>query len=96
MMEARRHPGHEKEVMDHFKKTPGAMQQLTAPVYEEKVVDFILELATVTDKKATMAELIKALEEDVTAKPKAKAKSKAKAKTKTKQTKNPIKKAKKG
>jgi trigger factor len=97
MMEARRHPGHEKEVMDHFKKTPDAMQQLTAPVYEEKVVDFILELANVTDKKATMAELMKTLEGDVTAEPKARAKSKGEAKTKAKPTKSSAKKkAKKG
>lgn len=82
MVEARRHPGHEKEVIDHYKKTPGAMEQLTAPIYEEKVVDFILELADVREKKATMAELTKALEEDVAAKPKAKAKKKTKSKKK--------------
>jgi len=98
MIEARRHPGHEKEVMDHFKNTPGAMEQLTAPVYEEKVVDFILELSSMTDKKATMAELIKIMEADVADKPKAKTKpkAKAKAKKKVKPTKSPAKKAKKG
>ncbi len=98
MLEARRHPGHEKEVMDHFKNTPGAMQQLTAPLYEEKVVDFIIELANVTDKKATMAELMKAMEEDAAAKSKGKTKPKGKAKTKVtaKPTKKPAKKAKKG
>ncbi len=94
MIEARRHPGREKEVMDHFKNTPGAMEQLSAPIYEEKVVDFILELADVKEKKSTMPELLKALEEDVEAKPKKKAK--ANSKTKAKPKKKTAKKAKKG
>ena len=95
MIEARRHAGHEKEVMDHYKNTPGAMQQLTAPIYEEKVVDFILELADVSEKKATMEELMKALEEDapVSAKAKGKAKTKKKAKSEAKPEKKPAKKA---
>jgi len=91
MAEARRHPGQEKEVMDHFKNTPGAMQELTAPVYEEKVVDFILELASVTEKKATTEDLLKALEEDAPAAQKAKGKSKPKPKAKS--GKKPAKKA---
>jgi trigger factor len=91
MAEARRHPGQEKEVMDHFKNTPGAMQELTAPVYEEKVVDFILELASITEKKATTEDLLKALEEDAPAAQKAKGKSKPKPKAKS--GKKPAKKA---
>ena len=91
MVEARRHPGHEQEVIDHYKNNPQAMEQLSAPVYEEKVVDFILEKATVTDKKATMEDLIKAMESDDD-EPKAKGKSKAKSKTKDKTAKKPAKK----
>jgi trigger factor len=64
MEEARRHPGQEQAVIDHFKNNPEAMEQVTAPVYEEKVVDFIVELATVKDKKTTMAKLMAALQED--------------------------------
>ena len=98
MVEARRHPGREQEVIDHFKNNPQAMEQLSAPVYEEKVVDFILEKATVTDQKATMEDLIKAMEMDDD-KPKArgkiKAKSKTKAKTASKAGKKPAQKTKK-
>ena len=81
-VEARRHPGHESEVIDRYKNDPKAMEQLSAPIYEEKVVDFILEQATVTEKPSTMPELMKILEEGSEAKPKAKAKAKAKPKAK--------------
>ena len=64
MIESRRQPGHEKEVMDYYRNTPEAMEQLSAPVYEEKVVDFILGQAKITDRKATMDELIKAMKAD--------------------------------
>ncbi|MBT3305022.1 MAG: trigger factor [Alphaproteobacteria bacterium] len=84
MAEARNHPGREQEVFEYFKNNPQAMEQLSAPVYEEKVVDFILEKAKVTDKKAPMDDLIKALETDGDDKPKAKSKAKAKAKPKAK------------
>ncbi|MFQ5763708.1 MAG: trigger factor [Rhodospirillales bacterium] len=84
MTEARSHPGREKEVLDYYKNTPEAMEQLTAPVYEEKVVDFILGKATVTERKATMDELLKAMEEDADAAPGKKAKAGAKGKAKAK------------
>jgi len=94
MAEAKRHPGREQEVIDHFKNNPQAMEQLSAPVYEEKVADFIIEKATVTDKKATMEDLIKAMDSD-NDKPKAKGKSKAKPKSKAKSAKKLAKKPKK-
>ena len=72
MTEARRQPGHEKEVMAYYRNTPEAMEQLRAPVYEEKVVDFILEKAKITDRKATMDDLIKAMEADDETRPGAK------------------------
>ncbi|MCK5425180.1 MAG: trigger factor, partial [Emcibacter sp.] len=43
-MEARRYPGQEKEVFEFYQKNPQAMAQIRAPLFEEKVVDFILEL----------------------------------------------------
>jgi len=79
MTEARGQPGHEKEVMDYYRNNPEAMEQLSAPVYEEKVVDFILEQVKVTDKKATMDDLIKALETDAETQSGAKKKPKKKA-----------------
>ncbi|WP_315833042.1 trigger factor [Bradyrhizobium prioriisuperbiae] len=56
---ARQMPGREKEVWDFYRKNPNALAQLRAPIYEDKVVDFILELANVTDKKVTREELYK-------------------------------------
>ena len=84
MTEARRHPGHEQEVLQRYKDNPEAMEKITAPIYEEKVVDFILGQATITEKQATLPELMKALEEDQDAKAGKKAKSPAKPKTKAK------------
>ena len=84
MAEARRHPGREKEVMEHYKNNPEAMEQLSAPLYEEKVVDFILEQASITEKTATMDELIKVMEDKAAGKPKAKAKPGGKSKAKGK------------
>ena len=79
MTEARRQPGREKEVMDYYRNTPEAMEQLRAPVYEEKVVDFILEKAKITDRKATMDDLIKAMEADDETRPGDKSAPKKKA-----------------
>ncbi|UTD28901.1 trigger factor [Bradyrhizobium sp. WD16] len=56
---ARQMPGREKEVWDFYRKNPSALAQLRAPIYEDKVVDFILELANVTDKKVSREELYK-------------------------------------
>ncbi len=44
---------------DYYRKNPQAMAQLRAPLYEEKVVDFISELASVTDKPVSKEELFK-------------------------------------
>ena len=49
--EARRHPGQEQMVLEYFQKNPQAMQQISGPIFEDKVVDFILEMARVTDVK---------------------------------------------
>ena len=65
MEEARRHPGHEQEVFESYKKNPQAMEQLSAPIYEDKVVDFIFEQAKINDKQATMDDLIKAIDEEI-------------------------------
>jgi trigger factor len=45
--EAQRHPGQEQMVLDYFQKNPPAMQQLAGPIFEDKVIDFILEMAKV-------------------------------------------------
>ena len=56
---ARSMPGREKEVWEYYQKNANALAQLRAPIYEDKVVDFILELANVTEKKVTREELYK-------------------------------------
>lgn len=56
---ARQMPGREKEVWDYYRKNANALAQLRAPIYEDKVVDFILELANVTEKKVSRDDLYK-------------------------------------
>jgi trigger factor len=56
---ARQMPGREKEVWDYYRNNANALAQLRAPIYEDKVVEFILELANVTEKKVTREELFK-------------------------------------
>lgn len=54
----RRFPGREREVLDFYRRNANAMAQIRAPLFEEKVVDYILELATVTDKEVSRDELL--------------------------------------
>jgi trigger factor len=60
---ARSMPGREKEVWDYYRNNANALAQLRAPIFEDKVVDFILELANVTEKKVSRDELYKEDEE---------------------------------
>ena len=60
---ARQLPGQEQQVWDYYRNNPGALAGLRAPIFEEKVVDFLLELADVTDKPVTKEELFKEDEE---------------------------------
>jgi trigger factor len=55
--EAARYPGQEQQVMEFFRRTPQAAEGLRAPIFEEKVVDFMLELARVTEREVTPEEL---------------------------------------
>ena len=55
--EVSRYPGQEKQVFEFFQKNPQALENLRAPIFEEKVVDFMLELAKVTDTTVTAADL---------------------------------------
>jgi len=59
---ARQMPGREKEVWDYYRNNANALAQLRAPIFEDKVIDFILELANVTEKKVSREDLFK--EED--------------------------------
>jgi trigger factor len=55
--EASRYPGQEQQVMEFFRKNPQAAENLRSPIFEEKVVDFMLELAQVTDRQVSPEEL---------------------------------------
>ncbi len=55
--EAQKYPGQEKEVFDYFAKNRDALESLRAPLYEDKVVDFIIELADVKEKEVSAEEL---------------------------------------
>ncbi len=55
--EARRYPGQEQQVLEFYQKNPQAVAQLRAPIYEEKVVDLIIEKAKITDKTVKKDEL---------------------------------------
>jgi trigger factor len=67
--EARKHQGYEKQVIEFYRGNPQAMANLRAPIFEDKVVDFILEMATVTDKPVAIAELLAADDEGEDGKP---------------------------
>ena len=62
--ELRRNPGMEKEITDFYQSNPSAVSRLRAPLFEEKVVDFLLELVDVTDKPVSREELVKLVEAD--------------------------------
>ncbi len=55
--EAMRYPGQEKQVAEYFQKNPEAQARMRAPIFEEKVVDYILELAKVKDVEVSREEL---------------------------------------
>ena len=55
--EAMKYRGQEKEVLELFRNNPQAAESVRAPLLEEKVVDYIVELATITDREVTVEEL---------------------------------------
>jgi trigger factor len=59
---ARQFPGREQEIWDAYRKNPQALASIRAPIFEEKVVDFLVELAKVSEKNVSREELYK--EED--------------------------------
>jgi trigger factor len=59
MERARQFTGQEQRVWDYYRQNPQAVAALRAPIFEEKVVDFLLELASVTESKVSRDELYK-------------------------------------
>ncbi|MBU1335091.1 MAG: trigger factor [Devosia sp.] len=62
--EVRRFPGQEQQVYDYYRKNPQALAGLRAPVFENKVVDFVAEKGDITEKKMTRDELAKLIQAD--------------------------------
>ena len=62
MNQARQYPGQEREFFEFVQQNPQMQQQMRAPLFEDKVVDYVFELATVTDKDVSKDELKKAVE----------------------------------
>lgn len=60
---ARQLPGQEQQVWEYYRNNPNALAALRAPLFEEKVVDFLLELAEISDKPVSREELFKEEEE---------------------------------
>ena len=64
VQQARQYPGQEQFVYEYFEKTPGAVSQLRAPIFEEKVVDVLIDKTTVKDRKVSREELVKPIDGD--------------------------------
>lgn len=64
MERARQFPGQEQRIWDYYRKSPEALASLRAPLYEEKVVDFLLELVKTSEKTVSREELYRDDDED--------------------------------
>lgn len=61
---ARQFPGQERRVIEYYRNNPEAIDQIRAPMFEDKVIDFILERAELTERRVPVAELLKDDEEE--------------------------------
>jgi trigger factor len=64
MERARSFPGQEKIVWDYYRKNPQALAEIRAPIFEEKVVDHVVGLIKVTDKKVSKDDLLKIADDE--------------------------------
>ena len=64
---ARSFPGQEKQVWDFYRNNQQALAELRAPIYEEKVVDHIIGLAKVEERKVNKDELLKPIDDELPA-----------------------------
>jgi trigger factor len=63
MEQVRQFPGQERQIWEYYQKNPDALAALRAPLFEEKVVDFLIELAGIEEKQVSRDELFKEDEE---------------------------------
>ena len=64
MNEARRYPGQERKVVEFYQNNTQALAQLRAPLYEDKVVDYIVDAAKVTERKVSPEQFAEELKKD--------------------------------
>jgi trigger factor len=67
MAQARQYPGQERAFFEFVQKNAGAQQQIRAPLFEDKVVDFVFEMSEITDKAVSKDDLkaaVDALEDE--------------------------------
>ena len=62
MNQARQYPGQERQFFEFVQKNQQMQQQMRAPIFEDKVIDHIVEKAKVTEKEITKDKLQKAVE----------------------------------
>ena len=62
MNQARQYPGQERQFFEFIQQNAEMQQQLRAPIYEDKVVDYVFELATVAETEVSKDDLQKAVE----------------------------------
>ena len=83
--EMQKYPGQEKEILDYYQKNQDAIRQLTAPVFEDKVIDFILEKVDLKDVKVSREDLFDSgMKEESKSKKKTKSKATSDKKSKPK------------
>ncbi len=63
MQQAQQYPGQERQFFEFLQQNEQMQQQMRAPIFEDKVVDYIIELAEVTEKSTTKEDLQKAVED---------------------------------
>ncbi|MBL4908077.1 MAG: trigger factor [Sneathiella sp.] len=86
LSQARNFPGQEQQIFEMFQKNPEMQNSLRAPIFEDKVVDFIAELATVTEKTVSFEELTADPDAEDAEKPKTKKKAAPKKKAAAKKS----------
>ncbi|WP_281966650.1 trigger factor [Roseovarius nanhaiticus] len=62
MEQARQYPGQERQFFEFIQQNQQMQQQMRAPIFEDKVIDYVAEQAKVTEKEVTKAELEKEIE----------------------------------
>jgi trigger factor len=77
--QARQFPGREQQILEYYKQNPMAVAEIRSPIFEDKVIDFLLELAEVSEKPVSREQLFAEDEEEDEGKTSTKGKGKKKS-----------------